>query len=122
MVPLVIPVGGGGGDGKRVKTGTISGSGTRELTIPCDFSPANIIVAYDLGRTADVSANRIYNAWKIGTADSGWSYESGGSHQHRGVDVSLSYSGGNVTITVTTSASTAVFYSDWTYNYMLAEE
>lgn len=119
MIPIVIPVGGGG---KKVKTGSMTGSGTLQMVIPCDFEPADFIICYDLALAGTPGTNyAVYKAWKIGAANGGWGFESGGSNQHHGVDCSGSYSGGNFTITVTTYASTAVFRADWTYYYMLVE-
>ena len=125
-----ITSGGGGGSSVQIATGTVSGSGTNTLQIPCDFAPDLIYVYGDMTGDASlkgcVSFTIIKDTYLETTVDGSSSntdeYIWWNNHNITGygTDTSMpygTYSNGVVTLNMVENSSALRFNSAVTYTY-----
>ena len=109
----------GGGSSVQTATGTVSGSGTNTLQIPCDFAPDLIYVHGDM--TGDAST---YLQANIDSSSSDTEeyifWNDYGITGYSGDDASMphgEYASGNVIFYMVSTSSSARFPSAVTYTY-----
>lgn len=122
-----------GGGGGGTKTGTVSGTGTKSIEIPCSFAPDYIFVVGDLSQTPSlrgivmvtiIKDTEVFWARDGSSGSSSISYEaivpitgyneSDTSHMH------ASYANNILTIDTGSTSSSNLFTSGITYSYELA--
>ena len=122
---------GGGGSSVQIATGTVSGSGTNTLQIPCDFAPDLIYVHGDMTGDASLRGCTLFLIIKdtylqvcIDSSSSNTEeYIYGNDYSitgYSGNDASVphgEYASGNVNLYIVTTSSSARFHSDVTYTY-----
>lgn len=122
---------GGGGTSVQTATGTVSGSGSKSLQIPCDFAPDLIYVYGDLSGNASlrgvVSFTIIKDTYLTVTVDGSSSntdeFLYGNNHSitgYAGNDASApygEYANETVLLDMVTNSSSARFNSGVTYSY-----
>ena len=122
--------GGGGGSSVQTASGTVSGSGTNTLQIPCDFAPDLIYVHGDMTGDASLRGCVSFTIIKdtyLGTTIDGSSSNTNEyilSNDHNitgyGMDTSRpygTYANGVVTLNVVENSSATRFNSAVTYAY-----
>ena len=121
----------GGGSSVQTATGSVTGSGTITLEIPCDFAPDLIYVYGDMSASANnrgvVSITILKDTFAYMTNDSSTSntnenliyVEHGISGYGDSSQVSVTYSNSTLTLNTVSNTSARRFRSGQTYNYRL---
>lgn len=123
--------GGGGGSSVQTASGTVSGSGTNTLQIPCDFAPDLIYVHGDMTGDASLRGCTLFIIIKDtylqanidGSSSNTEEYIYSNNYSitgYSGADVSLphgEYASGNVNLYMVATSSSARFPSAVTYAY-----
>jgi hypothetical protein len=121
----------GGGSSVQTATGTISGSGTNILQIPCDFAPDLIYVHGDMTGDASLRGCTLFLIIKDTYLQANIDSSSSNTEEYiywndysitgySGDDASMphgEYASGNVNLYMVSTSSSARFHSDVTYTY-----
>ena len=121
----------GGGSSVQTVTGTVSGSGTNTLQIPCDFAPDLVYVRGDMTGDASLRGCTLFLIIKDTYLQVNVDSSSSNTEEYiywndysitgySGNDASVphgEYASGNVNLYMVTSSSSARFNSDVTYTY-----
>lgn len=122
---------GGGGSSVQIATGTVSGSGTNTLQIPCDFAPDLIYVRGDMTGDASLRGCTLFLIIKDTYLQANINSSSSNTEEYifwndynitgySGADVSMphgEYANGNVNLYMVSTSSSARFNSAVTYTY-----
>ena len=122
---------GGGGSSVQTATGTVSGSGTNTLQIPCGFAPDLIYVFGDMTGDASLRGCTLFLIIKDTYLQANIDSSSSNTEEYiywndysitgySGNDASMphgEYASGNVNLYMVSTSSSARFHSDVTYTY-----
>lgn len=122
---------GGGGSPVQIATGTVSGSGTNTLQIPCDFAPDLIYVRGDMTGDASLRGCTLFLIIKDTYLQANIDSSSSNTEEYifwndysitgySGNDASMpygEYASGNVNLYMVSTSSSARFNSAVTYTY-----
>lgn len=121
----------GGGTSVKTKTGSVTGDGTINLSIPCDFEPDLIYIYGNMSASASnrgvVSITILKDTFAYMTNDSSTSntnenliyVEHGVSGYGDSSQVSVTYLNSTLTLNTVSNTSARRFRSGQTYNYTL---
>ena len=122
---------GSGGSSVQTKTGSVTGDGTINLSIPCDFEPDLIYVYGDMSASVSnrgvVSITILKDTFAYMSNDSSTSNtnenfiygEHGASGYGDSSQITVTHSNGTLTLNTVTNSSARRFRSGQTYNYRL---
>lgn len=120
-----------GGSSVQTKIGSVTGDGTINLSIPCDFEPDLIYIYGDMSASASnrgvVSITILKDAFAYMSNDSSTSNtnenfiygEHGVSGYGDSSQITVTHSNGTLTLNTVTNSSARRFRSGQTYNYRL---
>lgn len=122
---------GGGGSSAQIATGTVSGSGTNTLQIPCDFAPDLVYVCGDMTGDASLRGCTLFLIIKDTYLQANIDSSSSNTEEYiywndysitgySGNDASMphgEYASGNVIFYMVSTSSSARFNSAVTYTY-----